>query len=344
MSFKKWFRDMRLQSKIILLVAILIIFTGIIGVVSLINTNSMAGNINLLGTTCISQIEIAGRLREGLANIRLAGLRHTYAIIEDEFIQHEVVIDEGIRTTQEAFETLKTFLTTEEDLEEYDLIMAKWDQFTEMTETIVSLSRTGASPGTLDRTREQRGVVADELAEALNKITKQIEEDTSETVAASMATAVTGRIMIISLLVALIVIGLFLGLYIARNIANPLKELLRIVNKTASGDFTEDVESQSDDEIGNLVNAFGNMVKDLRGIIGQTAASAETIASTSEELAAAAEESASAVHQISSTVGEISAGIEEQTASTNQTAASVHQSNQAIAQVAEGAEAQVRHV
>ena len=346
MSIGKWFRNMRLQSKIIMLVTILIIFTGVIGIYSIINVNTITENTELLGLFFIPRVQIGGKITEGLANIRLSGLRHMMTNLESEFKQHEDAIAKDKLATQKAFEELKPLLRTKENQQKHDLMMQQWNQFIDMTEEILSLSRSKAiiASHTLDLAREERGEVADELAKNLEDLMAVIERETNETVADSMTAAATGRTAIIGILVALIVIGFILGIFIARNIANPVMELVKVVNKTASGDFTENIESQSTDEIGNLMNAFGNMVKDLRGIIGQTAASAETIASTSEELAAAAEESASAVHQISSTVGEISAGIEEQTASTNQTAASVHQSNQAIAQVAEGAEAQVRHV
>jgi methyl-accepting chemotaxis protein len=117
------------------------------------------------------------------------------------------------------------------------------------------------------------------------------------------------------------------------------------VNKTASGDLTEDIVVRSPlTKSGISRKPSQDMVKNLRAVIGEATSSAHTVAGSSEELAAAAEQSASAVHQISSTMGQMSAGVEEQTASINETAASIHQVNQAIAQVAKGAETQVQSV
>jgi methyl-accepting chemotaxis protein len=77
------------------------------------------------------------------------------------------------------------------------------------------------------------------------------------------------------------------------------------MNKVASGDLTEDIVAQSTAEIGQLMQAFGIMIRNLRNVVGEATASAETVAGTSEELAAASEQSAGAVHQISSTMGHL---------------------------------------
>jgi methyl-accepting chemotaxis protein len=207
-----------------------------------------------------------------------------------------------------------------------------------------TLSRTEASPEIVEANRRLGAEAGDRLAETLNELVIQIDAHTDEVVGQSMTTAATGRTAVISLLAVLIVIGFGVGFFIAKNISDPVRELVRIMNKVASGDLTEDIVAQSTDEIGQLMQAFGIMIKNLRNVIGEATASAETVAGTSEELAAAAEQSASAVHQISSTMGQMSAGVEEQTASTNETAASIHQVNQAIAQVAQGAETQVQSV
>lgn len=84
-----------------------------------------------------------------------------------------------------------------------------------------------------------------------------------------------------------------------------MRELVNIMNKVASGDLTDGIVAQSTDEIGQLMQAFGIMIRNLRNVVGEATASAETVAGTSEELAAASEQSASAVHQISSTMGHL---------------------------------------
>jgi methyl-accepting chemotaxis protein len=345
--FARWFRNLRLRSKIILLVAVLILFTGAIGLFAVINVNRITENTRVLGENSLPKTELLGELREDLGDIRLATLRHMLATEEREFKQHEASIEECKKAMVERLEDLRSFLITESGRETYDSLIAQWEQFTRSIDTIIAmtaLSGSEASAGIIAANRQRAAEAGDRLAATLDELVIQIEAHTDEVIHESMATAASGRKAVITLLVVLIIVGFGVGLFIAKPISDPVRELVRIVNKTASGDLTEDIVVRSTDEIGNLTKAFAGMVKNLRAVIGEATSSAHTVAASSEELAAAAEQSASAVHQISSTMGQMSAGVEEQTASINETAASIHQVNQAIAQVAKGAETQVQSV
>jgi len=71
------------------------------------------------------------------------------------------------------------------------------------------------------------------------------------------------------LLIALVIIFLatWFGFYLARSITVPLQELALATGRVAEGDLEVQIEPQSDDEIGALVEAFNKMTSDLR--IGQ---------------------------------------------------------------------------
>ncbi|MGN1271260.1 MAG: sensor histidine kinase [Clostridia bacterium] len=70
------------------------------------------------------------------------------------------------------------------------------------------------------------------------------------------------RVSIISIL--LITIALMQN--ISRKIVNPIKKITNATQKVASGDFTVELETKRDDEIGELTHNFNKMVKELNSI------------------------------------------------------------------------------
>jgi two-component system nitrogen regulation sensor histidine kinase NtrY len=73
--------------------------------------------------------------------------------------------------------------------------------------------------------------------------------------------------VIVLLLIALIIMFLatWFGFHLARGITVPIQELVSATTRVASGDLDIQLETNSTDEIGTLVQAFNKMTGDLRG-------------------------------------------------------------------------------
>ena len=107
----------------------------------------------------------------------------------------------------------------------------------------------------------------------------------------------------------------FAGLvWISNSIARPIRYSVGAAKKVASGDFTEVVETSSNDETGELVQAIGTMTQSLSALVGQVqqsgiqvSTSATEIASSAAQLEATVAEQAASTNQVSATAHEISA-------------------------------------
>ena len=116
-------------------------------------------------------------------------------------------------------------------------------------------------------------------------------------------------ILFTSGLILLVLIGVaMVAWYISRKISNPIIELSSIVREIAKGDLRNNLEIDSQDEIGELGKAVNLMTNDLRSLITQLASSAEQLAASSEELTASAEQSAQAANQVAGSITEVAEG------------------------------------
>jgi len=162
-------------------------------------------------------------------------------------------------------------------------------------------------------------------------------------------------------------------------IADPIVVLSRAAQQIAAGDLNVSLDVKSQDELGQMAQAFNRMITylremaqaaerisrgdltqdvraqsgadqlgtafermqgNLRDLVGALAGSAHTLGASAAEMNASAEEAAHATNQIATTIQSVAQGIGHQTASVTRTAASVEQMSQVIQSVTAGAQQQ----
>ncbi|MGG4469828.1 HAMP domain-containing methyl-accepting chemotaxis protein [Paenibacillus alvei] len=129
-----------------------------------------------------------------------------------------------------------------------------------------------------------------------------------------------------SLILSLILsIGLIAALvYIIRKSLQPLDHIRLHAQKIAEGDLqSDDVITNSKDEIGELAASFRVMTDNLREVIQKVRISSEQVAASAEELTAGTEEMNAASEHISTTVHEVSAAMDNQVVELTKTDQSV---------------------
>ncbi|MBK1690336.1 methyl-accepting chemotaxis protein [Rubrivivax gelatinosus] len=116
------------------------------------------------------------------------------------------------------------------------------------------------------------------------------------------------------LLLALVAAGLAATLFLVlrRWVAEPLRDLAHAVEAVAAGDLTRHVESERDDEVGELIRDVEAMRLRLGSTLSQVRQSAESIDTASGEIAAGnadlsqrTEQTAGSLQQTASSVGQL---------------------------------------
>jgi len=182
-----------------------------------------------------------------------------------------------------------------------------------------------------------------------------------------------------------ILIGsLFLFWFVTRaTIGKPLASLVKTSEALALGDVNQEINVNSNDEVGNLAAAYSRVIdymkemakvtssvadgdltvevaprsdKDVLGhaharlitrqrdLIGKSKAAAANVAEASRQLSRASEQTAQATQQITVTIQTVAKGASEQSSSLQQTAQSMEQLTAAIQQIASGSQVQAKGV
>jgi methyl-accepting chemotaxis protein len=140
-----------------------------------------------------------------------------------------------------------------------------------------------------------------------------------------------GRNFMIALGVIAVGIGAFLSWLLARSITVPLNYAVEAANQVAEGDLTNEIQINSKDETGQLLQALKNMNGSLKKIVTEVRTGTDTIATASSEIATGNLDLSSRTEQQASSLEETAASMEELTSTVKQNADNSRQANQLAA-------------
>jgi len=127
--------------------------------------------------------------------------------------------------------------------------------------------------------------------------------------------------------------GSMLGIWFSRTITKPVEEMLDVTTKIAGGDLTVEVTNTSKDEIGQLSEATGAMLKNLRNLVGEVKENAGKVATTAENMSASTEEMTSSSNQVADTMSEIAKGAQEQSEKSGEVSRAMSDMTQTVQEV-----------
>lgn len=135
-------------------------------------------------------------------------------------------------------------------------------------------------------------------------------------------------------LVIAFVIGAVLVFVIIRSIIKPIVDLKEKAMTISSGDLTETIHVKSNDEIGQLGQAFHQMQQSLKNLVQEVDQNAQQVAASAEELTASAEQTSAATAQVATAVQEVAGSSEKQTEGIDKNVESLEEISEGINRIA----------
>ncbi|MHC1684778.1 MAG: methyl-accepting chemotaxis protein [Clostridiaceae bacterium] len=133
-----------------------------------------------------------------------------------------------------------------------------------------------------------------------------------------------------SLMKKMLLIGVISIIILILSIAVLVKYLKNNINKVnflaqrlGSGDLTNKIEVNSEDEFGEMALNLNKMVDNIKGIVSNVAEYSTDLSASSEELSATVEEVSAQFEVINDSIKEINAGVQETSATAEEIAASM---------------------
>lgn len=124
------------------------------------------------------------------------------------------------------------------------------------------------------------------------------------------------KILMITVIISIatLVLSILVGLMISKNITNPLKSLMKDMDKVSNGDFTVKFAVKSKDETGRLADSMNKAITILCGMVNGIKNTAENLNAVSQNLSASSEEVSASSEDVAKAVNEVASGTQNQTA------------------------------
>ena len=146
-------------------------------------------------------------------------------------------------------------------------------------------------------------------------------------------------VMVRNISIAAIIFGVllagFMAFWLIRLIARPLHEAVQIARSVAAGDLTQQIDVQSTNETGQLLQALKDMNESLSRTVSTVRHSTETITVASGEIASGNADLSSRTESQAGSLEETASSMEELTSTVRQNADNARQANQLVVSASE---------
>ena len=333
----RWFKNLRIGTKIIILVLIMSIFIGIVGFTGFSQLTQSDNRINELCNENLKSIEW---LDESRTHMRANQAFLLEMILENNLDKQKKMEQDIQKRAEEVNKLLTNFEKTDIDTfekEQLNLLKDAMPSYREKRTKVIELAKKGEKIEAYQVYKESETFL-ETSNNAFIKLAEHNSELAEQANIKNDAAARSANILLISVLIGSIITGLLLGWFISRLISKPLNTMVKGVNEIAKGNLTiEEADNVIDyhDEVGQLGKSLQIMVKNLRELITHVSEATDKVAASSEELSASTEQNKQATTQIASSIQEVSSGADTQVKEIDEVVKTMEVMSQGIQRLAE---------
>ncbi len=286
----KWFKNLKVMTKLLLSVAImcsLMALLGYTGVRDIATINGMLSSLYHDETQGISHIKQANidlvAHQRSMANLLLSNTSGERVQLRNEMNKLESDMLAEIDKSSPAVRSEKG----KELLSEFP---AAWKEYKDVTGGIIALAssadRSTAGGGSLGSSVESGRRAADKVSAIMSSIAGELEHSGQTAYYRSDSITGSSRTELLWMVIGAIAMGIVYGVFISRILSRPILALKDAAEKVAAGDTNASVEADSKDELGSLSASFNRMVQNIRTAmreVNEKSAAAEGAAREAQE-------------------------------------------------------------
>ncbi|QHS23384.1 HAMP domain-containing protein [Virgibacillus sp. MSP4-1] len=312
----KVFNFKSIRSKLFAAFSTIILFVLVLGITTLIFNQNTNDKVKELNDEQLNSLVKAEKIALNMS--QRTNLLRGFLLYEDETYKEEFQngIEESIALENELLELDKSGKVQE-------LIDQKIEWGT-LTDQVYAEYEKGNKERALQIMETEVQPLSDELIQSFEQLAIEREEQMNQTGNDIVnASSTNGSISLIIMILA-VILGILIAALLSRSMTKQLKTVMNRLKKMADGDLSdEDLQVESKDEIGQLVESTNDMSHHIKKLLGKIHSVSETVSAHSEELTQSANEVMKGTEKVSAAMEEIASGSENQANHASQMAENV---------------------
>lgn len=272
------------------------------------------------GTLLQQEEAAADNFREAIQKFE-AGTAHINTSIQGAETLAQAVLDEASGDAVTEFESVTTALASIEKAHQ-DYVSHAQSVFAGL-----AVGKGHAIEQTIEQVEKEQDTLDSKLESLLVEVGKFTEASAARAEQQeNSAVAILGVIALAS-----VAAGILLSLFIANFIVSAIRKAI----VTASGDLTQSIDVDSEDEIGELLGAMNGMRQKMLDMLSKISGTTEQLSAASEELSAITTQTSSIIQrqhaeteQVATAMNEMTSTVQEVAQNINHTASAAHEANE----------------
>ena len=324
----KWFQNLKIANKLTVAFLCVAVIAGLVGTVGVFNLSSLSQADTDLYENYTVPMGQMGDISEAYQKGRVSF--RDILLTKDVNIQNQKMksFNESISKMKSGSNDIGKTLVSDEGRKLHKTLDDTIAQYDSYSKALFPMLQAGQVVQ-VNQLMQTEGVrVAEIMEDTLNKMSDMKIELAKQKAAANRADANKAMLFMIILVVASVVIAVILGIYIARIISQPVKEIVEVAGKIASGDLNVAVHVRTSDEIGQLAQAFNLMAENINRAMGSINEAAEQVAAGAQQIASSGEVLSQGSTEQASSIEEITASMTQVAVQTKQNAVNANEANE----------------
>lgn len=345
-------RNMKIMSKLVVLIVSSIVFIATVGFVGYFYSSQMSAAATEMYDNKLQPINDLNQLRyySRINEITVLKMVATTDVSEHQKLLND--LQQGAEAYSSAFNQYKGTLLLDFEQDKIPLFEEATDKLRTERQKVLDLVQAGK---VAEGAKYYHDVTAP-YVDAVNKILDELIEFNIQTASdlndQTNKDQVKSGMMIIAISIGAALIFIVLGLLITRMLTTPIHEIVALMGKAETGDLTALSSYRSKDELGTLAKSYNQMMDGMRSAIGEVSQNASSLAASSEEISASTEQIASGssqqandasassemVKEMANAIQAVSKNAEEASASSEHTVKAAETGGQVIKETIEAME------
>ncbi|MFP8781091.1 methyl-accepting chemotaxis protein [Hydrogenophaga sp. RWCD_12] len=278
--------------------------------------NALQGDVNGVHVDVYRMMTIIGSLDEAAIQGRRKDLQSRIATMKG-------TLDKQINKEPEGTDIRKALTDSR----------AQLDQYVKSADSAVDLA--SVDPNTGVAAMQGADEAYKRLTETMNKTSAALIVHASADAEEQGAAAQRNHWLfsLLSVLSAAVVVGL--AWLVLRKVAASLDQAAKVARSVAAGDLTQRVDTDRNDELGELLKALAAMKDSLLKTVAQVRSASDNIGTASAQIASGNQDLSARTEQTASSLQQTAASMEELTSTVRQSADAARQANQLAASASE---------
>jgi methyl-accepting chemotaxis protein len=310
----KWFRDMKISAKLVLVAILVSLIAGGVGAVGIFNVKTIAQTGTDMYEHQVEPINTALKLGQAFDRADVIMRDAILAKTPEERAKYlDNITQKSASITQYANEFEKS-IQSQNVRDAYNAFLDKRKYFTEYLVKAVTFLKENKPEEALAVVRSNeflKGQIEEQATIAKLVELKLADAKSKSEGSEKQANASTAMMLII--IVVGMALSIIFGLYLSRVISKPVKKLVKVAGRIADGDLNVFIETGDNDELGDLATAFRKMkdnlnavLLDISAVAGQVATGSRQVSDSSIALSQGATEQAGSIEELTASIEQIS--------------------------------------